>query len=62
MHGLCPNKSKAHNRCRKKKLSDWSVDLRSVFITNPDASLEDAIDIAFYKAANLQIAGGVHVH
>jgi len=56
------NKNKTYNRGRKKKLNDWSVDLRSVFITNPDASLEDAIDIAFYKAANLQIAGGVNVH
>ncbi len=38
---------------------NFSVDLRSVFITNPDCMLEDAIDIAFFKAAKLEIAGGV---
>lgn len=33
----------------KKKLNNFSVDLRSVFIHTPDILLEDAIDIAFYQ-------------
>jgi hypothetical protein len=35
--------------------------VRAVFIKNPDIALQDAVDIAFYKAANLNIAGGFGV-
>jgi hypothetical protein len=61
MFTMRKDKAETNHRRRKKKLNNFSVDVRSVFVKQPDILLEDAIDIAFFKAANDQVAWGFNV-
>lgn len=49
------NKGRSNKRRRKKKLANFSIDLRSTYAKFPDATLEEIINIAFYEGTRSNV-------